>query len=273
MNKKLLALEMKKRQTYYRERIRKLTLMDDILMSKVFEDPACAEYLLRVILEREDLTVTSVQSQFDIKNLQGRSVRLDILATDAHGKLYNVEVQRENEGAIPKRARYNSSMLDANSMDPGINFSELRETYIIFITERDVLRGGLPIYHINRYIEETGAVFGDEAHIVYVNASYRDDTPLGQLMQDFHCEDTASMHSSVLAERTGDFKKEQKGDGTMSDVMKEIIEFTMQSERRVANIETAMNMLREGNIPHEVIARCTSLTLEEVEMLAEELAE
>ena len=46
------------------------------------------------------------------------------------------------------------------------------ETYIIFITSNDVLKGGLPIYTIERTIQETGALFKDKAHIVYVNGSY-----------------------------------------------------------------------------------------------------
>lgn len=39
------------------EIIRNFRLMDDTFMSKVFEDKACAEPLLRIILGRDDLTV------------------------------------------------------------------------------------------------------------------------------------------------------------------------------------------------------------------------
>lgn len=62
--------------------IENFRLMDDTFMSKVFEDKACAELLLRVILNRDDLTVVRVVSQFELKNLQGRSARLDIYAVD-----------------------------------------------------------------------------------------------------------------------------------------------------------------------------------------------
>ena len=65
------------------ERIRGFRLMDDDFMSKVFEDKSCAALLLRIILNRDDLTVQEVHGQHDLKNLQGRSVRLDILALDS----------------------------------------------------------------------------------------------------------------------------------------------------------------------------------------------
>ena len=58
-------------------------------------------------------------------------------------RAYNVEVQRSDSGAVAKRARYNSSLLDANLTRKGDAYDALNETYVIFITENDVLRGGL----------------------------------------------------------------------------------------------------------------------------------
>ena len=55
------------------------------------------------------------------------------------------------------------------------------ETYIIFITSNDVLKGGLPVYTIERTIQETGELFGDKAHIVYVNGSHRGNDEVGWL--------------------------------------------------------------------------------------------
>lgn len=167
------------------ERIRGFRLMDDDFMSKVFEDKSCAALLLRIILNRDDLTVQEVHGQHDLKNLQGRSVRLDILALDSANRAYNVEIQRSDRGAGAKRARYNSSLLDANLTHSGDSYSDLNETYIVFITERDILKRGLPIYHIDRVVRETGDIFEDEAHIIYVNSQIKDETALGKLMHDF----------------------------------------------------------------------------------------
>ena len=71
------------------------------------------------MLNRNDLKVISVTSQYAIKNLQGRSVRLDILAVDQQDRVYNIEIQRNDKGAGVKRARYNSSLIDANVTEPG----------------------------------------------------------------------------------------------------------------------------------------------------------
>jgi len=51
-------------------------------------------------------------------------------------------------------------------------------SFVIFITENDVLKAGLPIYHVERTVQETGTVFNDQAHIVYVNSQIKDETAL-----------------------------------------------------------------------------------------------
>ena len=164
MTEQELDLERKRLEDL--RRIQSLRLLDDDFMNKVFEDKACAEFLLQIILERTDLTVQKVHSQHNLKNLQGRSVRLDILATDEAGRVYNIEVQRSDKGAGAKRARYNSSLIDANITEPGDNYENLNETYVIFITEHDVLGDGHPIYHIERRVRETGALFGEKSKTI-----------------------------------------------------------------------------------------------------------
>jgi len=166
-NKTQQELDFERKHEQDLQRLRGLRLIDDDFMAAVFEDPACAEFLLQIILKRADLKVREVHGQYSIKNLQGRSVRLDILAVDEQNRAYNIEVQRSDRGASEKRARYNSSLLDANLTHSGSNYDALNETYIIFITENDVLKAGLPIYHIHRMVEETGTVFNDQSHIIW----------------------------------------------------------------------------------------------------------
>ncbi len=122
------------------QRLRGLRLMDDDFMSKCFENNIeCTELVLHIVLGRDDLKVEKVETQHLIKNLQGRSIILDIYATDHVGKQYNIEIQRADRGAGAKRARYHSSLIDANVTEPGDKLENLAETYVIFITERDVI--------------------------------------------------------------------------------------------------------------------------------------
>ena len=193
------------------QRLRGFRLLDDDFMTKVFEDISCAELLLRIILNDEGIRVLEAHSQRGIKNLQGRSVKLDILAVDSHNRVFNVEVQRSDRGAGAKRTRYNSALIDANVTEPGDQYEDLNETFVIFITENDVMKAGLPIYHIDRVVRETGKLFEDEEHIIYVNSQIKDETKLGRLMHDFSCTDAKDMYNKVLADRVRYFKEDERG--------------------------------------------------------------
>ena len=197
------------------QRLRGFRLLDDDFMTKVFEDISCAELLLRIILNDEGIRVLEAHSQRGIKNLQGRSVKLDILAVDSHNRVFNVEVQRSDRGAGAKRARYNSALIDANVTEPGDQYEDLNETFVIFITENDVMKAGLPIYHIDRVVRETGKLFEDEEHIIYVNSQIKDETKLGRLMHDFSCTDAKDMYNKVLADRVRYFKEDERGEEIM----------------------------------------------------------
>lgn len=271
MTEQELDLERKRLEDL--QRIQSLRLLDDDFMNKVFEDKACAEFLLQIILERTDLTVQKVHSQHNLKNLQGRSVRLDILATDEAGRVYNIEVQRSDKGAGAKRARYNSSLIDANITEPGDNYENLNETYVIFITEHDVLKAGRPIYHIDRMIQETNALFGDGSHILYVNAQIKDNTALGQLMHDFACTKAEEMHYPILAKRVRYFKEEQEGVAIMSRIFEEIKrEAAQEAARKTArekSIQVARRMLMMGKYSYEEISAISDLTMDEVKALDE----
>ena len=193
------------------QRLRGFRLLDDDFMTKVFEDISCEELLLRIILNDEGIRVLEAHSQRGIKNLQGRSVKLDILAVDSHNRVFNVEVQRSDRGAGAKRARYNSALIDANVTEPVDQYEDLNETFVIFITENDVMKAGLPIYHIDWVVRETGKLFEDEEHIIYVNSQIKDETKLGRLMHDFSCTDAKDMYNKVLADRVRYFKEDERG--------------------------------------------------------------
>lgn len=224
------------------EHIQECSLIDDSLMTVVFQDKACTQLLIRCILQRDDLKVLEVSTQKELKNLRGRSVRLDILATDHAGTFYNIEVQRADKGASRKRARYNSSMLDSNITMPGDKYDALAETYVIFITENDYFSRGLPLYHIERVVQETGELFSDDEHILYVNGQYRGDDPIGSLMHDFFCKDPNDMKNPVLAENVRYYKTDVEGVVRMRTMTEEFVERTRKEgqEKQARMVKAAM---------------------------------
>lgn len=129
----------------------------------------------------------------------------------------------------------------------------------IILDKPDLKVEEVRIYHVERVVKETEELFGDEAHIIYVNGAYRGDTPLGLLMHDFSCADPEAMHYKLLADKTRYYKKDERGVESMCKIVEELIE----DEKR----EIAMRMLKDGKLQKEEIATYAGLTLEQVEGL------
>lgn len=265
-----LRLEgIEERYERYKEKIKNYTIMDDIFMRNVLKEQGCTEYILQVIMNQKNLQVLEQTLQKDYKNLQGRSAILDCVARDERARQFNVEIQGDNEGASPERARYHSCLLDMNILSPREPFTGLPETYIIFITRNDVLRYDRIICHITRKVEEEGKDFGDGSHIIYVNSKKREDTELGKLMHDLHCKESGEMHSKILASRVRELKETEKGVSEMCRDMEEIYGEGMEEGERKKARETVLS-LAELKMSEEQISQIVKMPLEVVQGWIEE---
>ena len=269
----LLNSDLDSRYEKYKGIIKNFTLMSDIFMRNVFKKRECLEYVLQVIMEKQDLHVIDQIIQKDYKNLQGRSAVMDCVARDSTGKQFDVEIQQDNEGASPKRARYHSGLMDMNTLNPGQDFEELPESYVIFITRDDILGYGVPIYHIERQIKELNEPVHDEAHIIYVNSRKQNDTELGKLMHDLHCKKADEMHSPILAKRVYELKETQKGVELMCHEMEKIYSEGMESGEKRGELkkakETALSMAEEG-MDVKMIARLVKVSEKDVQKWIDE---
>lgn len=231
------------------QHIRGFRLIDDDFMNVCFDGYIeGTELLLRIILDKPDIHVKKVTTQKQMKNLQGRDIWLVIDADDDKGIEYNIEIQRADRGAGFKRARYHSSILDAHLLRPKEDFSKLPETYVILITENDVIGKGKPIYIVERRIVNINEPFDDGEHIIYVNGSDKNaSTALGKLMHDFFCTNADDMNYSELAEKVRYFKEDEKGIETMCNVMEDMRNETARKaseQTKVLDIKNLMSNLK-----------------------------
>ncbi len=259
-----LTLEEQKRQEDL-QRLRGLRPIDDDFMRCLFKDNIpLVELVLRIITGKPDLIITNCQTQKDMKRLGGaRSICLDAYGTDTAGKKYDMEIQREDKGADPHRARYHSSVMGVENLDARQDFSKLPDTYTIFITEKDFFGKGEPVYFIERINITTGEPFADGEHILYVNGEYRGASDIGKLMHDFNCTDADDMNFELMAERTRYLKENPKGVNEMCKV----IEDMRTQERKETMTEIALRMLRAGRYALEEIVNISGLSLDEVKNL------
>ena len=230
-----------------------LTLFDDDLMSRVFDkNIEATELLLRIILERK-IKVISVIGQEEMKSaaVGGRNITLDVHALDENGEKMDIEVQGNSEGAHIRRARYHSSVLDSRMLKEGQEFKEIKDSYVIFIYKRDKFQEGLPLYHIDRYVRETGKLFEDGSHIIYVNGNYKGDDEIGHLMQDFHQTDPDNMHYKELSQGVRHFKEVEEGRDTMCEAVQEYAKEYASECLKTEKAELVENFMKNMNLTLE----------------------
>ncbi|MBQ6140299.1 MAG: Rpn family recombination-promoting nuclease/putative transposase [Kiritimatiellae bacterium] len=256
--------------------IENFRLMDDDFMSKCLENaPECIELILQIILGKKDLKVVKSQTEYPIKSLQGRGVRFDVFARDSNGREYDIEIQRAKDGAEPKRARYNSALMDANALKSGEDFNKLRDTYVIFITENDVMKRGKDAYSYQRREDDTGECLGDGTHIIYVNGATHSKSDIGKLMHDFLCRNAAEMYFDLLKRQVSQFKNSEEGRRIMCKAVEEFAERrAAESEargkregKRENMLATAKRMLKSGMLALKDIAKFSGLSLAQVKKL------
>ena len=249
-------------------RLKAFRPMDDTFMRGMFDDNLpLVELVLKIFTGLEDLVLLSCKTQADMKRVTGaRSICLDAYGTDSLGRKYDLEVQRSDDGANPKRARYHGSVIDIENLDAGEAFDALPETYIIFITEQDCFGEGEAIYVFANVNLKTGKVLGDGKHIIYVNGSYKGNDPIGRLIHDFNCSDPDKMHYGLMAERARYLKENQRGVKKMCKIMEDLRDQSYaegkaegKAEGRAegkaeGRIETALAMKKDG-MPISLIAK------------------
>ena len=197
-----------------------MTLFDDDLMSKVFDQNIPATKLLISTILNKNVDVIKSKGQWDMKNpiVNGRSITLDIFAKDSKGSHFNCEVQRSNAGAIPKRARFYSAMVDVRMLKEKQKFKEIKDSYVIFITQNDYFREGKPIYLIERK-RENDKIFNDGNHIIYVNGQYKGNDNIGRLLEDFRRKETSGFNNPELEKGVRQFKIDKKGRQIMCEAV------------------------------------------------------
>ena len=157
-------------------------------------------------------------------------------------------------------------MLDAHILKTGDDTEDIPDSYVIFITENDVMKGNQSIYPVERYVTigENKVLFGDGSYIIYVNGKYRGNDEIGKLMHDFSCTNPDDMNYETLAKKARYFKQDEKGVAAMCKIMED-----MRNEAELNKAKRmAIRMIKAGKMSLEDIADYTELSLDTIKELA-----
>ncbi|MBQ2905764.1 MAG: Rpn family recombination-promoting nuclease/putative transposase [Peptococcaceae bacterium] len=230
--------------------VSQLNLMDDLFFHKVAEDSKACEEILRIILKKPDLKVNDCQPQRYLRNIEAHSVILDVLCTDESGRIFNIEVQKEDNDAHQRRVRFNISNVDTAFMEKGLHYRDFPDVCVVFISKFDMFDMNQTLYHVCRVVKGTDKYVENGTHEVYVNTMINDGSDIAELMQYFADSNGYHENFKTVCNRVNYLKHSDKGVQSMSSVIEEYKNKCVQEEQLVA----AKNMFKEG-LPLEVISR------------------
>ncbi len=159
--------------TTYSQQWECLTLANNFLFCKIMEsEPELCKELLELLLHiKIDHLEKPVAEKTIQESISSKSVRFDVYTKDDN-RIFDIEIQTVNKTNLPKRARYYQSIIDISHLNAGMNYTELKDTYVIFLCMNDLFRCGLPVYPFeNICLTDSKLKLNDGTYKVFFNAS------------------------------------------------------------------------------------------------------
>ena len=168
--------------------LQKLNLMDDFLFDAATGDLETCRIIIELSLGIRIRNIAWKEGQKVIRNLPGnRGIRMDFYVEDDRGRVFDVEMQKRNEGNIPKRTRFYQALIDAPMLKSGERgFDSLKPAYIVVICGFDLYGYGLYRYTFdNRCKELPDLVMGDECSKIILNTKGESEDGVDRALIDF----------------------------------------------------------------------------------------
>ena len=224
----------------------KLNPIDDIMFRKMAEEKAFCQEILRVILNDDKLVVLESTVQWTGTNLKGRSVVLDTRCILKDMTLVNIEVQKANNDDSQRRVRYNGAVLTTNNSKRRSKFKDIPNVTEVFISKFDVFKYGLPIYHIDRTVRETGEVVYNGFEEIYINSKARNGTAVSELMKVFTEDGAYSERFPVTSKYKKRYKETKGGRSEMCELTMKMWQDGLKEGRKSGLKEGRKSGLKEG---------------------------
>ena len=163
-----------------------------------------------------------------------KSPRLDIVAEDAEGTLYEIEVQRLEEPAPARRVRDYTSVMDSELLRKGVGYDKLPEVYLFYISEKDIWCNGHTVYHVQQSLSfgEKQIPYENGLHTIYVNAEIDDGSNIAKLMQYLKTAKAGDTSQGALSDYVNYLKSPKGGREVMGEFEK-----YFREEGRKAGVE------------------------------------
>lgn len=151
-----------------------LNILDDFMFKKVLEDKVLCKRLLSILLQKEIKDIDFIQGNGELhSNYDNKKIVLDLYII-ADGVLIDVEMQQYHMKHLPERIRYYKKELDGTYSIKGKQYKDLKDLYILFICNYDVVKDGRHVYDMSMNLRYKDLFFDRATTLIY-NIKYKDE--------------------------------------------------------------------------------------------------
>ena len=155
------------------ERWQALTITNRYIFYRVMRDnqDICLRLLQLILPELDIESIEFLEEEKQIEETpESRGVRLDAYAGDGR-HVYDIEMQQQKRDDLRRRSRYNQAMVDEELLDKRARFSELKDSYVIFLSPFDLFGQKRIRYTFRNWCDEDKSLeLKDGAVKVFINA-------------------------------------------------------------------------------------------------------
>jgi predicted transposase/invertase (TIGR01784 family) len=254
----------------------------------ILRDPEICKTLLETLLEIQIDRLEYPELQKSISTFyESKGVRLDVYVKNSN-RVFDIEIQNDFQIALPRRTRYYQSMIDMDDLLKGADYSELKESFIIFVCQFDPFKADLPCYTFkNLCLEDNNINLKDgTTKIIFNSTAYEKENNLEisaflkyiktkvptnnftdrlhRLVEEHKINNKFRNEYFAMNLHDRDITRKAFAEGEALGVEKGISQGAEQNK-----IQTAKKMITMG-LTLEQIAQATDLPFEKVQQLAEE---
>ena len=155
--------------------IDELTLADNFMFCHTMKnEELCKELLEKLLHIKIDHIIYPELEKELTAYYEMKSVRLDVYVKDSD-KIFDIEMQNQPTNYLPLRTRYYQSMIDVDNLLKGEEYSNLKESFIIFICQFDPFNENLPCYTFKNICKEnTNIELQDKTSKIIFNSTAYD---------------------------------------------------------------------------------------------------
>ena len=266
--------------------IEELFFTDDYMFGAVMRNPEICKSILETLLNIQIEKLEYPELQKSISTYyESKGVRLDVYVKDSD-KVFDIEIQNNSGISLPKRMRYYQSMVDMDSLMKGQDYSELKESFIIFICNFDPFHQDLPCYTFkNICTQDKNLELCDETtKIIFNSSAYNKEKNLE--LSAFLKYINTKIPTNDFTKKLNILVEESKINNKFRNdylamnlhdrdirwiALAEGKQIGLQEGAEQKAIETAKNMILQSVGTLEQISSVTGLSVEEINKLKEEL--